>query len=80
MNQSGDQLVFLKLGGSLITDKHTPRSARREVINRIAQEITNALQTNTELQIVLGHRSGAFGHMSWQKLVTIHGVDALEGW
>ena len=80
MNQSGDQLVFLKLGGSLITDKHTPRSARREVINRIAQEITNALQTNPELQIVLGHGSGSFGHTSGKKHGTIDGVDSLEGW
>jgi len=80
MNQSGNQLVFLKLGGSLITDKHTPRSAHREVINRIAREITNSLQINPELQIVLGHGSGSFGHTSGKKHGTIDGVDSLEGW
>jgi isopentenyl phosphate kinase len=80
MNQSGDQLVFLKLGGSLITDKHTPRSARLDVINRIAREITNALQTNPELQIVLGHGSGSFGHTSGKKHGTIDGVDSAAGW
>lgn len=80
MDQSGEQLVFLKLGGSLITDKHTPRSARREVINRITREITDALKTNPELQIVLGHGSGSFGHTSGKKHGTIDGVDSKEGW
>jgi len=80
MNQSGDQLVFLKLGGSLITDKHIPRSARWEVIKRIVREITYALQANPELQIVLGHGSGSFGHTSGKKHGTINGVDSLEGW
>ena len=35
----GKKLVFLKLGGSLITDKNTPRTARIEVIQRIGKEI-----------------------------------------
>jgi len=29
------ELVFVKLGGSLITDKSTPRTARRDVIRRL---------------------------------------------
>jgi len=49
-NHAGDQLVFLKLGGSLITDKHTARSPRREVINRIAREIASSLHQNPRLQ------------------------------
>ncbi|MCJ7715477.1 MAG: isopentenyl phosphate kinase [Anaerolineales bacterium] len=80
MNHSGDQLVFLKLGGSLITDKHKPRSARLDVIDRIAREITGAFQANSKLKIILGHGSGSFGHTSGKKHGTINGVDSREGW
>jgi isopentenyl phosphate kinase len=79
-NHSGDQLVFLKLGGSLITDKHTARSPRRDVINRISREIANALQKNPRLQIILGHGSGSFGHISGKKHGTLDGVRTPEEW
>jgi isopentenyl phosphate kinase len=79
-NHSGDQLVFLKLGGSLITNKHTARSPRREVINRIAREIATSLHKNPRLQIILGHGSGSFGHISGKKYGTLNGVHAPEEW
>ncbi len=79
-DHSRDQLVFLKLGGSLITDKHTARSPRREVINRITQEIANSLQKNPRLQIILGHGSGSFGHISGKKHGTLDGVRTAEEW
>jgi len=40
----GKKLVFLKLGGSLITDKNTPRTARIEVLQRVGIEIKSALE------------------------------------
>jgi isopentenyl phosphate kinase len=55
-------IVFLKLGGSLITDKDRPYTARLNVIRRIADEINQAIKGNPDLQIVLGHGSGSFGH------------------
>ena len=55
-------LTFLKLGGSLITDKTTPLTARLDVIGRIANEIALAKQQNPSLQLVIGHGSGSFGH------------------
>ena len=79
-NHSGDQLVFLKLGGSLITDKHTARSPRRDVISRIAREIANSLHKNPRLQIILGHGSGSFGHISGNKYGTLNGVHTPEEW
>jgi isopentenyl phosphate kinase len=79
-NHSGDQLIFLKLGGSLITDKHTARSPRRDVINRIAREIANSLHKNPGLQIILGHGSGSFGHISGKKYGTLNGVHTPEEW
>ncbi len=77
---SGKSLVFLKLGGSLITDKNTSRSPRLKVINRIAQEIADSLRENPQLRIVLGHGSGSFGHMSGKKHGTREGVKTSQDW
>lgn len=73
-------MVFLKLGGSLITDKHTPRSARRDVLERLAREIKAGLEDNPDLKILLGHGSGSFGHTSGQEYRTRDGVSTPEQW
>lgn len=56
------ELVFLKLGGSLITDKTQPLTPRPDIIQRIAREIKEALVENPHLQLLIGHGSGSFGH------------------
>lgn len=56
------ELIFLKLGGSLITDKNQPLTARPSIIQRIAKEIRESLDENPELQLLIGHGSGSFGH------------------
>lgn len=78
--QAGNELVFLKLGGSLITDKLTPRTPRPGVIQRIADEIAAALSENPQVRLVLGHGSGSFGHTSGKKYHTREGVSTLEDW
>ncbi len=75
-----ENLVFLKLGGSLITDKSQPRSARRDVIQRIAGEIAAARVERPQLKVVLGHGSGSFGHHSGQEHGTRSGVSSREDW
>jgi isopentenyl phosphate kinase len=67
------ELVFLKLGGSLITDKHREATARQDVIHCVAREIGQALEQRADLHLVLGHGSGSFGHFAAQR----HGL--LEG-
>ncbi|MBN1936169.1 MAG: isopentenyl phosphate kinase family protein [Anaerolineae bacterium] len=57
------ELVFVKLGGSVITDKRQPSTPCPAVIRRLAQEIKAARQARPNLQILLGHGSGSFGHM-----------------
>jgi len=81
-NQVGQNgsLVFLKLGGSLITDKHTPRTPRPDVIDRISNEIAVSLEENPELRMILGHGSGSFGHFSAKKHGTRKGVRSKEDW
>jgi isopentenyl phosphate kinase len=57
-------LVFLKLGGSLITDKNKPYTTRSDKLAQIAHEIKSALSQNPDLQLILGHGSGSFGHFA----------------
>jgi isopentenyl phosphate kinase len=73
-------LTFLKLGGSLITDKNTAQTARHEIIARLSAEIYQAWRANSDLQLVLGHGSGSFGHMSGRKYGTRSGVSDQQGW
>jgi isopentenyl phosphate kinase len=68
-----DELVFLKLGGSLITDKSREATAREEVIRRAAREIKGALEAKPDLRLLVGHGSGSFGHFVARR----HGL--LEG-
>jgi isopentenyl phosphate kinase len=72
------ELVFLKLGGSLITDKSSEATAREEVIRRAAQETKEALEANPRLQLLVGHGSGSFGHFVAQR----HGLleDGPPNW
>ena len=73
-------LQFLKLGGSLITDKNAPQTARRDVITRLALEIKTALGDLKDLRLLLGHGSGSFGHVPAKRYGTRQGVDSAEGW
>ena len=62
------ELVFLKLGGSLITNKARRDTAQHAIINRLSVEIASARSYNPNLQILLGHGSGSFGHMAAKKI------------
>ncbi|MBI5880379.1 MAG: uridylate kinase [Chloroflexi bacterium] len=57
-------LVFLKLGGSLLTDKTKPEAARPDQIRRCMLEIAGALRARPDLRLVLAHGSGSFGHVA----------------
>ena len=74
------KLIFLKLGGSLITDKSAPRTPRADLMARLAAEIKNAKAASGDLRVVLGHGSGSFGHVPAKKYGTRQGVDSPEGW
>jgi isopentenyl phosphate kinase len=58
------ELVFLKLGGSLITDKTQPYTPKLDVIEDVALQILSALQADPDLRLVVGHGSGSFGHVA----------------
>jgi len=75
-----NNLLYLKLGGSLITDKRTEESVRTDVLQRIAGEIAAARKANPLLSLVLGHGSGSFGHHAASKYGTRAGVKDATGW
>ncbi len=56
------KLIFLKLGGSLITDKTKPFTLRTDYIKRIASEISEAIKENKDLKVIIGTGTGSFGH------------------
>jgi len=74
------ELVFVKLGGSLITDKTQEATARPEVIRRLAGEVVEALAARPGLRLLLGHGSGSFGHVVGKRYGTRHGVRDAVGW
>jgi len=73
-------LQFLKLGGSLITDKNNPHTARPDVLARLAGEIAAARQADPRLCLLLGHGSGSFGHVPAHRYGTRHGVHDAAQW
>lgn len=63
------EVVLLKLGGSLITEKSRRETARPDVIARLAGEIARVAGRIPE-RIVIGHGSGSFGHVAAKE----HGI------
>ncbi len=68
-----DELVFLKLGGSLITDKSREATAKEGIIRQAAQEIRQALEARPDLRLLVGHGSGSFGHSVAQRYGLLKG-------
>ena len=73
-------LIFLKLGGSLLTHKHQPRAARRDVLARLLGEVAAVRAAAPGLRLVLGHGSGSFGHVEGARYGTRQGVRTPEQW
>jgi len=54
--------IFIKLGGSLITDKQQPMTPRLDQLHNISAELAEAYHTIPGLNLVIGHGSGSYGH------------------
>ena len=74
------QTIFLKLGGSLITDKRGVEAIRPKVLARLAEEIQRARVAQPAMRLLLGHGSGSFGHVGATHYGTRHGVKTAEQW
>jgi isopentenyl phosphate kinase len=74
------EIVFVKLGGSVITDKARTEAARPAVIARLAGEVARATIARPDLQLLLGHGSGSFGHVVARRYGTRRGVRTAADW
>ena len=75
-----DEIIFLKLGGSLVTNKTGVEEVRVEVLERLALEIQQARLKRTDLQLIVGHGSGSYGHVAADRYGTRQGVHSREEW
>ena len=75
------ELMLLKLGGSVITDKTQAFTAKTDVLERLAREIKNALdERGDDLQLIIGHGAGSFGHPIADKYQTHKGAVTADSW
>lgn len=65
---------FVKLGGSIITDKNRPLTPRPVVIERLAHEIAAAHAAHPDRPLLLSHGSGSYGHVVGRRYRTREGV------
>lgn len=73
-------LTFLKLGGSLITDKLQEATPRLGRLQRLAAEVRAALHLRPEMRLLLAHGSGSFGHFAARRYGTRERVWGTQGW
>jgi isopentenyl phosphate kinase len=74
------ELVFLKLGGSVITDKNRPYTPRQDKLDALLHEIASVIKEQPEIQLVLGHGSGSYGHSAASIYDTRNGVSGSLAW
>lgn len=68
-----ENLIFVKLGGGLITDKNKPKTPKLEVINRLTKEITEA-RKEKRFNLIIGNGAGSFGHIPAKKYNLSQGI------
>lgn len=67
------KVVFIKLGGAIITNKEMPMQLRPDVLHRLVKEIARARTEDPNRLIVVGHGQGSFGHVPAVKYKTMQG-------
>lgn len=74
------ETVFLKLGGSLLTDKTAREVLRANRVESICAQIATVLDARPELKLVLGIGSGSFGHFPAFQYGLARGADHPDAW
>jgi isopentenyl phosphate kinase len=75
-----NEVLFCKLGGSVITDKRYASTAQPQVLTRLAREIAQALDQVPGMGLLLGHGSGSFGHVVAAKYGVHQGLAPGSEW
>ena len=66
--------IVIKLGGSLITDKATEKTLKKEVLDTVSKVIATIV--NKGYSLVLVHGAGSFGHLLAKKWSIVEGADS----
>lgn len=72
-----EELIFIKLGGSVVTDKSKPFTAREGVVDRLAREIKDARKKYSG-ELIIGHGAGSFAHVPAAKYKTKEGLSSRK--
>lgn len=80
LNRSNVERIFVKLGGSVLTDKTAPESVDHGVLAHVAESIAGVIKQRPALQLVVGHGGGSFGHHWAATYRTAEGVHDRQGW
>lgn len=72
-NTGVEELILIKLGGSVITDKTKEFTARQSVIKRLAEEIKRS-RLRSKAKFIIGHGGGSFPHTPALKYQTKKGL------
>lgn len=67
------ELVLIKLGGSVITDKSKPFTARLNVIDKLARKV-KAKFISKDFDLIVGHGGGSFPHVPAAKYQVQKGI------
>ena len=70
-------VVLLKLGGSLITEKAQPETPRSKVLIRLIEEIVRDA-AERPFRLIVGHGSGSYGHVAAQRFDLASGIQSAD--
>jgi isopentenyl phosphate kinase len=68
-----DELILVKLGGSVITNKNVPFSEDLTTIKRLAKEI-HGVRQEKKFRLVVGHGGGSYPHIPASEFKTNDGI------
>ena len=72
--------VFVKLGGSILTDKNAPEALVTATLHEVARTLAAIRREQPDLTLLVGHGGGSFGHYWAEKYATATGIHGPESW
>lgn len=71
--EQNNEIILVKIGGSVITDKSKPFTERRDVIKRLSEEIHSA-NKDSDCKLIVGHGGGSYPHSPAKKFEVHKGI------
>ena len=72
--------VFIKLGGSVLTNKNEPEALASTTLHQVIATLSSFHQDHPTMPLVLGHGGGSFGHYWAQRYNTAAGIQTSADW